>query len=270
MKYFFNKSLFFAASLFVGFPVMSLPTSVVVDGIKTANEYTGGLSRGSKDLLWWNGHHSIYDKAANNQNKLFWEIDKNDELYSLSVFFEVPTYARRMIWASGCDYNDSGNEADCAAIDDTYLDAYLEGTHHGSVKMDYQTQTGSEYFELRNDDASIAKIKWQDEDNNGLDDGYTWATSREYLIKNDICDTSLCLEYEMASSIEIMWNLDSQSAVTVLLDSINNMELHLSDEARGLPPVEPEPDPETIPEPSSILLLVLGFIGIFASRKVSR
>jgi len=290
MEYLLNKSVIFAATLLVSLPVLSDPhggggggggavvvdgpnATVTVDGIKKANEYTGGYSHGSKDLLWWNGHESIYTKAAGNKNELVWEINEYESsLFSLNIFFEVPTYARRMIWADGCDYNQSTNEADCEDLnkaDNKYLDAYFDGTHHNSVKMNYETQTGSEYFELKNDNSSIEKIMWQDVDTNGLDDDFTWKTSREYLIENDICDTSLCQEYDMTSSIEIMWSGKTIEAATALLASISDMELHLSDEARGLPPVnKPDPDPGTIPEPSSIVLIALGLIGLRLSRKM--
>jgi len=290
MKSLFSKSLFLVASFFVSLPVMSYSITVAVDGIKTANEYTGGIynatkdkfSSGSKSLLWWNGHHSIYDKDDGYTNELFWEINKykdenENKKYSLNIFFEVPTYARRMVWAPDCNYSGPGSDDDCDVIEEEYLDAYREGSHHNDgVKMDYGTQTGSEYFALKNDNSTIKKIKWQDEDSNGLTDGFTWKTSREYLIKNNICDTSLCLEYDMTSSIEMMWTgIVSKNAANLLRKSITDMELHLSDEARGLPPVvvpdpDPDPIPIPIPEPSSFVLFVMGLIGFRVFRKVRR
>lgn len=201
MKFPFTKSFLLAASVVMSMPVLS--STVTIDGIKTTGEYLGAdPSSGSDSLLWWNGHNSIYDMAAGNMNNLDWEINQSNTTFSLSIFFEIPTYARRMIWIDGCDYDGPGSDADCNVIDEAYLDAYLDGSHHNSVKMDYETQTGSEFFELKDNDDSIAKIMWQDEDTNGLDDGFTWKTSREYLIETGICDTSLCLEYDMTSSIE--------------------------------------------------------------------
>jgi len=272
MKSLFNNLLLLAVSLAVSMSAMS--STVTVDGIKTAGEYTGtgtGTSSGSESLLWWNGHESIYDYDDGHKNDLFWEINENTTTttttFSLNIFFEVPTYARRMLWQNGCDYNGSANEADCNAIDNAYLDKYLDGTHHNSVKMDYGTQTGSEYFELKSGSSSIAKIMWQAEDGNGLADDFTWATSREYLIKNNICSVTQCLQYDMTSSIEMMWNFNTKADADARLASITDMELHLSDEARGLPPIIPPV--VTVPEPSTLALLSIGF-GLFGFARVAR
>ena len=104
-------------------------STVTVDGILSDGEYSGANS-GSESLLWFNGHESIYTEAAGNMNPLLWEINAVDSSYSLNIFFEVPDYARRMIWAAGCDYSGSGSDSDCDAIPDEYLDAYNEGSHH--------------------------------------------------------------------------------------------------------------------------------------------
>jgi len=253
-------------------------STVTVDGIRMAGEYTAtapppGTNSGTASLLWWNGHHSIYDQAAGNTNDLYWEInDTGGGLFSLNIFVEVPTYARRMLWAAGCNYDGSSSDTDCDPLaplgDYSYLDAYLVGAkdtatppfHHDSVKMDYETQTGSEFFQLNDvNDDSIFFTKWQDEA--GTSDNPTWETSREYLIDQGICTVNECLEFNRTSSLEVMWLELSQADAEALLASIDNMELHLSDEARGLPEV---------PVPASVWLFgsgLLGLVGIARRKK---
>jgi len=247
-------------------------TTVTVDGVKSAGEYTGTNS-GTESLEWWNGHSSIYDLhdfTNKTENDLYWEINGSGSDYSLNIFVEVPTYARRMIWAEGCDYKGAGTDTDCNVLSNDYLEAYKDGSHHDSVKMDYGTQTGSEFFQLN---GLTDKIGWQDEDNNGngktdsFGNTYTWATSREYLISEGICDTLFCAEYEMTSSLELMWlGLTSEQAALDLISSITDMELHLSDEARGLPPVS------AVPIPAAAFLFgpaLLGFMGLRRKAKNS-
>ncbi|MEE8542003.1 MAG: hypothetical protein V3S66_10110, partial [Desulfobacterales bacterium] len=169
---------------------------------------------------------------------------------SLNIFFEVPDYARRMIWIDGVDYNGS-NFDPTWGIDQDYLDAYLAGSHHGSVKMDYETQTGSEYFRLNAGNAIVKEIAWQDEDGD-LTDNFNWKTSREYVLDNG-CTTQECLEYNMTASIEMEWLGLTYGEADSILGSITDMQLHLSDEARGLPPV---------PIPGAVWLFGTGLIGL--------
>jgi hypothetical protein len=82
--------------------------------------------------------------------------------------------------------------------------------------------------------AGSGEIEWQSEDGNGLGDGFTWVTSREFLIKTGLCTTSDCFAYATTSSIEMLWIDLTYSEAEAKRDSITDMELHLSDEARGL------------------------------------
>ncbi len=138
-----------------------------------------------------------------------------------------------------------------------YLKAYNDGSHHADVKMDYGTQTGSEYFKLNGSDVDL---KWQDEDANTTDD-FTWATSREYLINEKICTTSQCLAFDTTSSLELMWlGLGSEQAAIDIRDGITDMQLHLSDEARGLPPVG------EVPVPAAFWLFGTAIFGLIGMR----
>jgi len=243
--------------------------SVTVDGIKTGGEYTGADS-GKNSIMWWNDHNSIYTRNADpaNMNDLFWEINEvGTDDFSLNVFFEVPTKARRMIWKNGCTY-DGGGVGSCGVLDpdadQAYLEAYLDGSHHGDVKMDYGTQTGRD----KDKDVypEVFSRKWQDVDADGLGDDLTWKTSREYLVEDTgMCSISECLKFDMTASIEVMWTgYADKDAALVQLARIDNMQLHLSDEARGLPDI-----PE-IPVPAAFWLFgtaLIGFIGI--SRRTS-
>lgn len=270
--------LFFVFLIAVSISTTARATTVTVDGIRNAGEYTGSNS-GTRVLPWFNGHESIYTLEAGNTNPLHWEINDMGGDYSLNMFFEVPAFARRMIWGDDIKY-DGTNFDPSWGIPKEYLDAYFEGTHHKSVNMSYGTQTGSEYFQLNG--INLDKIKWQDEDENGLADNFIWKTSLQYLLEEGISTTSLSREFDRTASIELLWTGLSELRAQSLVNNITNMELHLSDEARGIPNVPSNPPPgvpppavssgppgasSPIPEPATATLAMLGLAGLVMRRR---
>lgn len=258
--------------------------SVTIDGIRSAGEYTNGTSHGMESLLWFNNHRSIYTELAGNMNQLYWEINGAGSDWSLAMYAEVPTYARRMIWTPNCDYKTgSPTPSGCGGIPMDILDAYFEGTHHNSVKMDYETQTGSEYFEfigpdicfgLQDDGGHCEKDTGATTYTNPVDDvtkndGIFWQTSRHWVLANG-CSLTECLKFDTAMSIEMLFRgLDSMAAAEALVASVTTMQLHLSDEARGLPPIIPPPQ---VPVPAAFWLFgtaLIGFIGISRRTNLS-
>ncbi len=289
---------------FLALSGLASATTVTVDGILSSDEYIGGVEHGSKSLSWYNNHHSIYGLGMNNgndfKNDLVWEINKTNDLYSLNLFFEVPTYARRMVWETGVDYNGDNWDSQWQ-LDPTYVEAYLTGakdeqpngdTHHDNIKMDFETQTGSEYFQLNGipKDNPGLKIEWVNkikndkgkkgkkdkkdtyEINRDMDfagDNFIFKTSLAYLFDEGLCNTGLCQQYAMTAAIEMMWKetFNSLQDAKNFKNSISSMELHLSDEARGLPDIT-NPNPNPVPEPSTMVLLGFGILGLAGySRK---
>lgn len=271
--------------------------TVTVDGIKQSGEYErdpnetptigadetiqADANSGSKVIHWFNNHDEVYGFDEPDQmNPLFWEIneiaDQNKSVSTLNLFFEVPVYARLMIWDSGCVFSAGksvtgagcgdllGGSADDGEVQDI-LEAYDQGSHHKDVKMDYKTQTGSEFFQLNSDDEAdptrVFYTKWQNEDANGLDDGITWKMSCEYVLAND---TDLCLAFDTTASIEMMMRFDSDVAARTYVNGVESTLLHLSDPAKGIPGVP------KVPVPVAFWLFgtaLIGFIGI--SRRTS-
>jgi hypothetical protein len=261
--------------------IASAASTVFLDGIMETGEYTGTNS-GTESLEWWNDHESDYN-FGENQNDLVWEINETSAgVYSVNIFVEVPTYARRMIWVGEdkakdgdmdtCTVWDDGGSlatnGECGAIPDEYLEAYLEGSHHTTsgdpTDMSYSTQVESEYFQLNGIGVNIG---W-DEVDTDLTDNITWATSAQYLVDEGICSLSLCLEFDMTSSLEVMWTGLTLTQAQDKVSDITDLQLHLSDEATNLPPIDiPE-----VPVPAAIWLFgtaLIGFIGISRRTNLS-
>ena len=205
------------------------------------------------------------------------------------TYRQRPGIARRMIWEDGCKATGSGGNSGCSTkMTDTaakvaVLDAYDTGSHHSGANMDYGTQTGSEYFRLnysgnkpideeirggstdnKGGGSALVSIKWQQKDNN-LNDGFNWKTSREYVIDldaNDDCNTDTCYRFDKTAAIELEWNGLAGGDAQKIVASIANMQLHLSDEAHGIP--RDLPDMSEVPVPAAFWLFgtaLIGFIG---------
>jgi hypothetical protein len=295
-------SVIVAAVIMLGLIVpggVSWASTVTVDGIRTAGEYTlapnhgldngqSGDNSGAKTLPWYNDHNSIYTKAAGNTSTMYWEISGSGSDHTLNLFVEVPDYARRAIWKDDCNYKPTGTaDPDCAGIPTDVLDAYFDGTHHGDVNMDYNTQTDSEYFRLDGTGGVLASFSSDlcfgadqkgdggkdgghcDKDQSGQDPGVTpqidptadinWKTSTDYLLGTAGCDktdciTLLALGTTMSIEIELLGLTWMQAED--MRDSVIALRLHLSDEAIGI---------SVVPVPAAFWLFgtaLIGFIGM--------
>ena len=269
-----------AGLLFCGFSGAAsaiMVGTVSIDGIRSAGEYSGASS-GSKTLLWFNDHESIYTEAAKNMNTMHWEINGAGSDWSLALFVEVPTYARRMVWAEDCKYKPgSPDAADCGDIPTDILDAYYEGSHHKDVNMSYKTQTGSEYFKLNGPDICFglqddggnckdATVYQNPVDDVTKNDGIFWQTSRHWVLDNG-CSTNQCLMFDTSMSLELLFRgLATMDEAMAKVAGVTSLQLHLSDEARGLPPI-----PE-VPVPAAVWLFgtaLIGFIGYSRKARAS-
>jgi hypothetical protein len=277
-------------------PDIASASTVTVNGIKEAGEYTGNSltsSSGSESLQWYNDHHSQYGPEKNKMNTMYWEINEIDtDDYSLNLFVEVPLYARRMIWV-GKDKDDAGAlnyggdasecDPDCNGIPKAVLDAYFAGAtfegHKSSVKMDYGTQTGSEYFRLNGTGGKVAGFGddlcfgLQDDgghcgkggaspqtDPDENDDSIYWQTSRHWVLANG-CTTALCAALNTSMSLEVELRSLTLTEAEAMRDGVSSLRLHLSDEAYGIPQV---------PVPAAFWLFGTAIFGLIGMRRKAK
>ncbi len=259
----------------------SWASTVTVDGVKQGVvEYTGGVERGVvNNLPWANNHHSQY---VGETTSMYWEISGTGTAYNLNLFIEVPLKARRMIWVGSgekdsivpnLDYDGTGCIPDCDGIPNNVLDAYFAGAtfegHKSTVKMDYKTQTGSEYFDLLGADFCFGlqddgghcddNVKQINPDSGSTD--LYWQTSRDWVLTSLVdggggCTESLCLALGISMSLEVEFRGRTLIEARALRTSIIGLELHMSDEAFMIPQV--------VPVPAAVWLFgtaLIGFIG---------
>lgn len=254
------------------FLVAQFSSAALVDGIKTnADGYTD-----SRVLQWYNDHHSIYNPGDNLTNQMFYAYDSGE----LSLFIEVPSYAKNMIWAD--DKND---------LDATYVGYYEDGTHHSSWNSSFNTAVGSEFFRLEGtgslalfsedlcfgltDDGGNCDTSNPYENPNPADTVY-WQTSLDWLKGagsaecGDITGsganvvTDNCAAYDRTMSLEIViQGLASGADAQAIVDSISVLRLHLSDEMVGLPITQ-------VPVPPAAWLFASALLGLTVARKGKR
>jgi len=244
-------------------------SAALVDGIKTgADGYTD-----SRVLQWYNDHHSIYNPSDNLTNQMFYAYDSG----KLSLFIEVPSYAKNMIWAD--DKND---------LDPLYVGFYEDGTHHSSWNSSYGTAVNSEFFRLEGT-GSLAMFSEDlcfglTDDGGNCDtsnpyanpdpaDTVYWQTSLDWLLgagsaecgditgsgANDV--TENCAAYDRTMSLEIViQGLASEADGQAIVDSLSTLRLHLSDEMVGLPITQ-------VPVPAAAWLFASALLGLTAIRK---
>jgi len=243
-----------AASLLALASLAGTAAAANIDGIMTGSDgYTG-----SKNVQWYNNHHSIYTMAAGLTTKLHYAYDSG----TLSLLVQVPIYAKNMIWAE-----------DKSDLDPVFVQYYEDGTHHSSWNSSYKTAVDSEYFKLEgtgtlaefdNDmcfglasdggNCDVSPFK------NPVPGGIPvskdspvsiyWQTSLDWLLGagsaecGDITGSGSndpsknCGAYNRTMSLEIaISGLLSEAEGQAIVDSVTAMNLHLSDEMIAPVPV---------------------------------
>ena len=232
---------------------------VEVDGVMDGmDDYSVASGGGSFTTTWYNGHKtedSIYGTEANplGTTTVHYTTD-NTRLY---LYMEVPLYAKNMIWGNGVTAQD---------IED-YERQWL-GHHNGTLNLDYKTATGSEqaiYSATFSDGIGGAYTGHLQGDSSGRGvDQY--ATSLDWLLANNVCDTTNCaastttMSFEWGLNYNAFPSFDPDEVIQGLMD--NGIEFHMSPE-RG--------NSNVVPIPAAVWLLgsALGGLAMMRRRKTA-
>jgi len=282
----------FALMAFAVVPGTAMASAIVVDGIRTLEETTLGLSpslmtstpqgagTGSDGgeygasfvTTWTNDHHSFYDgnhdldgdgNPDTPLTEVFYLVSGGGS--SLNLFMEAPIYARNMIWrdftaSNSTDCTDAGDP--CMGLTNADVEPYLEGSHHdkggsSTVKMDYKTMTDSE------------KITFGGNTYDFQNSGSNWATSEDWVLANG-CTTSECTFRDVTLSYEFsLTSLGIGEADDIIQDLMDNgMVFHLSDERRAAF-IPPQP-PHEVPVPAAFWLFGTAIFGLIGMRRKAK
>jgi hypothetical protein len=239
--------LLVATCLVVSTPAFAVP---VVDGFLDGNEYSNSFEAG-----WYNGHkqeYSQFKKADDHTTTVYWE--STDDFFYL--YIEAPLEAKNMIWGDGF------------TEEEALLYYQQFKTHHGetfdqfkSNKTDFATMTGSEKVIFgQGVKADLAGDATGTFYGNILD----YKDSVDYVIDILGYDDTNSAAADIPMAFEFKFDYLIQSEIDTLISDIqgNELEFHLSPERGGA--VAPAP------EPTTMLLLGSGLIGLIGFRRKFR
>jgi hypothetical protein len=268
---------------------ISNAAGVVVDGVMDAKDsYSSSFTAN-----WYNGHKredSMYRDGANTT-----EVYTASAGNQLFLYMEVPIYAKNMIWGSGfdsaalIDYQDqwlthhngtlnmdygtaTGSEK---VIFSGYAAALQGGTSAQAsakkAKQDKKDKKGNKAKKDKKGKAKKgkakkdkqAKKKGKDSPAGGSGGGMVnYATSHDWLLANDICDTQDCDADTTTMSFEFEYDLAPLEAAALLAAiQKDGIEFHLSPEMRSTP----------VPIPAAVWLFgsALAGLGFTKRRKMA-
>ena len=148
------------------------------------------------------------------------------------LYLEAPLYAKNLIW----DENEGNTTAPFTVLTPLDLAPYLGhyGNHHdvNKFKMNFKTATGSEKVEINdaNGSAVFAANFAGDADSDFGLVGYK--DSYDYVIDNNLCDDSLCLERNRTMAFEFQFTKNTTDNDALIGNITNGLEFHLSPERR--------------------------------------